>query len=93
MGVKADDNAAVTVVEQAGAVLLACQQEAIGRFQRDGQVSEPPESPKGLYVSSDGAMALIRPPSGKGKDSIEWREVKCASAWWQEGPEDKPMRH
>lgn len=101
LGVRADDNAAVKGVEQAGAVLIAGQQDAIERFQRDGQVSEPPASPKRLYVSCDGAMAPIRPPrqardkppSGKGKESIEWREVKCASAWWQEGPQEEPIRH
>lgn len=92
LGVKADDNAAVTAVQQSGAVLLAGQQEAIKEFQENGHVSEPSTSPKRLYVSSDGAMAPIRASSGEGKDSIEWREVKCAAAWWQEGPKDKPIR-
>ncbi len=93
LGVRADDNAAAGVVERAGAVLLAGQREAIEQFQKNGQVAEPSTSPKRLYVSSDGAMAPIRPPPGEGKDSIEWREVKCASAWWEDGPEDKPIRH
>lgn len=84
LGVKADDNAAVKVVEQAGAVLLARQQEAIEQFQREGQVAEPSRSPKRLYVGSDGAMAPIRPSSSEGEDSIDWREVKCAAAWWED---------
>lgn len=95
LGIKTDDNAAVKAVEHAGAELMARQREAIEQFQKNGQVAEPPESPKRLYVSSDGAMAPIRPHPGEGKrkDSIEWREVKCASAWWEDGPEDKPIRH
>lgn len=92
LGVKADDNAAVKAVEQAGSVRIARQQEAIAQFQRDGQVREPSRSPKRLYLSSDGAMAPIRPSSSEGEGSIDWREVKCAAAWWQEGPQDKPIR-
>ena len=92
LGVKADDNAAVKAVEQAGAVWIAGQQEAIAQFQRDGQVREPSRSPKRLYLSGDGAMAPIRPSSSEGEDSIDWREVKCAAAWWQEGPKPKPIR-
>ncbi len=93
LGVKADDNAAVKVVEHAGAVLLARQQEAIEQFQRDGQVAEPPESPKRLYVSSDGAMAPMRPSSSEGEASIDWREVKCAAAWWEDEQQRRQQRY
>ena len=93
LGIKADDNAAVEAVEHAGAVLLARQQEAIEQFQETGQVAEPSESPKRLYVSSDGAMAPIRPSSSEGGDSIDWREVKCAAAWWEDEQHGHQQRY
>jgi len=111
LGVKVDDNAAVKSVTGAGAVLLARQQEGIEQFQADGRLAEPTASPKRLYVSSDGAMAPIRPSgdgveaaargrrdrrvdgsSGEGTDTIAWREVKCAAAWWEEGSGEAPIR-
>lgn len=97
LGVRVDDNTAWAGFEQAGAVALSSQQQAIERFQRSGQLPEraPGEGgPQRLYLSSDGGMAPIRPSPEQGSgESINWREVKCAAAWWQDGDGPPQQRY
>lgn len=94
LGVKVDDNTALAAVQKAGAQALSRQQQAIEQFQRSGQLNEPTEPPKRLYLSSDGGMAPIRPqPTGEAGDSIQWREVKCAAAWWESGGGEHQQRY
>jgi len=94
LGVKVDDNTVAGTAERAGAALLSGQDEAIERFQKTGALSEPEASPRRLYLSSDGAMAPIRPGERlEGEPGIDWREVKCAAAWWQDPEQQREQRY